>query len=73
MAGGPPRRQSSQQGPKGHAAPWPSPVETVVRNPIGSRIEAKRRCLKAFGERIPLHDPDRKTAEVQIRSALMNC
>ena len=31
------------------------------------------RCLKAFGERIMARDPDRQTAEVQIRIALMNC
>ncbi|QFG37683.1 DDE family transposase [Paracoccus pantotrophus] len=37
-----------------------------------SRIEAKMRCLKAFGERIASRDPDRQTAEVQIRVALMN-
>lgn len=37
-----------------------------------SRIEARMRCLKAFGERIASRDPDRQTAEVQIRVALMN-
>jgi len=37
-----------------------------------SRIEAKMRCLKAFGERIAARDPDRQTAEIQIRIALMN-
>ena len=37
-----------------------------------SRIEAKMRCLKAFGERIAARDPDRQTAEIQIRGALMN-
>ena len=30
------------------------------------------RCLKAFGERIAARDPDRQTAEVHIRVALMN-
>ena len=30
------------------------------------------RCLKAFGERIAARDPDRQTAEVHIRMALMN-
>jgi hypothetical protein len=30
------------------------------------------RCLKAFGERIATRDPDRQTAEIQIRVALMN-
>ena len=37
-----------------------------------SRIEAKMRCLNAFGERISARDPDRQTAEIQIRVALMN-
>ena len=39
---------------------------------LRSRVEAKMRCLKAFGERIAARDPDRQTAEVQIRIALMN-
>ncbi len=30
------------------------------------------RCLKAFGERIAARDPDRQTAEIHIRIALMN-
>ena len=30
------------------------------------------RCLKAFGERIGARDPDRQTAEIQIRIALIN-
>ena len=37
-----------------------------------SRVEAKMRCLKAFGERIASRDPDRQTAEIHIRIALMN-
>jgi hypothetical protein len=37
-----------------------------------SRVEAKLRCLKAFGERIAARDPDHQTAEIQIRIALMN-
>ena len=37
-----------------------------------SRIEARMRCLKAFGERIMARDPDRQTAETHIRIALMN-
>jgi hypothetical protein len=37
-----------------------------------SRIEAKMRCLKAFGERIAPRDPDRQTAEIQICIALIN-
>ncbi len=39
---------------------------------VRSRIEAKMRCLKAFGERIAARDPDRQTAEIQIRVTLMN-
>ena len=30
------------------------------------------KCLKAFGERIASRDPDRQTAEVQMRVARMN-
>ncbi len=30
------------------------------------------RCLKAFGERIMARDPDRRTAEIHIRIALVN-
>lgn len=30
------------------------------------------RCLKAFGERIAARDPDRQTAQIQIRIALIN-
>ena len=37
-----------------------------------SRIDAKMRCLKAFGDRIAARDPDRQTAEIQIRAALLN-
>ena len=37
-----------------------------------SRVEAKMRCLKAFGERIDARDPDCQTAKVHIRIALMN-
>ncbi len=32
----------------------------------------RMRCLKAFGERISARDPDRQTAEIQIRIALIN-
>lgn len=39
---------------------------------IRSRIEAKMRCLKSFGERIASRDPDRQAAEIHIRVALMN-
>lgn len=35
-----------------------------------SRIEAKMRCLKAFGERIASRDPDRQTAEIDRKSVV---
>lgn len=34
---------------------------------VFDRIEAKMRCLKAFGERIAARDPERQTAEIQFR------
>jgi hypothetical protein len=37
-----------------------------------SRIEAQMRRLKSFGERIASRDPDRQTAEIHTRIALMN-
>lgn len=37
-----------------------------------SRVEAKMRCLKAFGERVAARDPNRPTAEIHIRIALIN-
>ena len=37
-----------------------------------SRAEAKMRGLKSFGERIAARDPDRQTAEIHIRVALIN-
>jgi hypothetical protein len=37
-----------------------------------SRIEAKMLCLKSFGDRIMAREPDRQTAEIHIRIALMN-
>jgi Transposase DDE domain len=43
-----------------------------TRYHVRSRIEAKMRCLKAFSERIAARDPDRQTAEIQIRIVLMN-
>ncbi|MBB3713859.1 IS5 family transposase [Limimaricola variabilis] len=39
---------------------------------LRSHVEARMRCLKAFGERIASRDPDRQTAEVHIHIALMN-
>jgi hypothetical protein len=37
-----------------------------------SRAEAKMGCLKGFGDRIMARDPDRQTAEIHTRIALMN-
>jgi Transposase DDE domain len=37
-----------------------------------SRIEAKMLCLKSFGDRIMAREPDRQTAEIHVRIALMN-
>jgi hypothetical protein len=37
-----------------------------------SRAEAKMHCLRSFGERIAARDPDRQTAEIHIRVALIN-
>ena len=39
---------------------------------VRSRIEARMRNLKSFGERIASRDPDRQTADIHIRVALMN-
>lgn len=39
---------------------------------VRSRIEAKMRGLKAFGERIAARDPDRQTAEIHTRIVLIN-
>ena len=39
---------------------------------IRSRIEARMKNLKSFGERIASRDPDRQTAEIHVRVALMN-
>ena len=39
---------------------------------VRRRIEVRMRCLKSFGERIASRDPDRQTAEIHIRTALMN-
>ncbi|MEI4489015.1 IS5 family transposase, partial [Frigidibacter sp. MR17.14] len=49
-------------------ANWKRSVGYHVR----SRVEARMNCLKSFGERIASRDPDRQTAEIQIRIAIMN-
>jgi hypothetical protein len=37
-----------------------------------SRVETKMHCLKLLGERLMARTPDRQTAELQIRAALLN-
>ncbi|PWJ21390.1 Transposase DDE domain-containing protein [Jannaschia seohaensis] len=37
-----------------------------------SRVQARMRGLKAFGERIAARDPDRQTAKIHIRVVLIN-
>lgn len=44
-------------------ANWKRSVGDHVR----SRVKARMNCLKAFGQRIASRDPDRQTAEIQIR------
>lgn len=39
---------------------------------VRSRAEAKMRCLKASEDRVAARDPDRNTAEIHIRVALIN-
>lgn len=39
---------------------------------VRSRAEAKMLCLKSFGDRIMAREPDRQTAEIHTRIALMN-
>ncbi len=62
--------------PQRHPARYPAlrqgVLEALDRIPHRSRIEAKMRCLRAFRERIAARDPDRQTAEIQIRVDLMN-
>lgn len=40
-------------------------------NQLLCQTEAKMQCLKAFGERNIARDPDRKTAAIHIRVALI--
>ncbi|BAQ70394.1 transposase [Rhodovulum sulfidophilum] len=43
-----------------------------ARYHVRSRVEARMNCLKRFGERIMSRDPERQTAEIHIRIAIMN-
>ncbi len=45
-----------------------NPLVVCGQTTAGQRM----RCLKSFGERIAARDPDRQTAEIHIRIALMN-
>ena len=45
-----------------------NPLMVCKQTTAGQRM----RCLKAFVERIAARDPDRQTAEIHIRIALMN-
>lgn len=46
--------------------------KTWTGHHVRSRVEALMNCLKLFGERIMSGHPDRQTAEIQIRIAIMN-
>jgi hypothetical protein len=72
LEGGLRRRKGKERGPPSHQAFRPSPLEALDRLPRPESIEAKRRCLNAFGERIASRDPDRQTAEIHTCIALMN-
>jgi len=43
-----------------------------ARYHVRSRVEGRMNCLKRFGERIMSRDPDRQTAEIHIRIAIIN-
>jgi hypothetical protein len=60
-----------KRNPPRHTELWQGVLDALDRIPC-KKPEAKMRCLKAFGERIAARDPDRQTAEIQIRVALMN-
>ncbi|OIQ80535.1 transposase DDE domain protein [mine drainage metagenome] len=50
-----------------------SRIEAKMRSPVALEPMAHHWLdLKAFGERISARDPDRQTAEIQIRVALIN-
>lgn len=56
-----------------HPALRPGVLDALDRMPRPERIETKMRCLKVLGERINAKDPDRQTAGIHIRIALINC
>ena len=84
MEGGLPGRSRPQRNPPSHPALWQGVLETMGWIPCprpdqsqdalaGSLgpVALHRLDLKAFGERISARDPDRQTAEIQIRVALI--
>ena len=53
-------------------------VKSAIRSDLPSHLSLRQTAhagalrLKSFGERIMARDPDRQTAEIHIRIALMN-
>lgn len=86
MEGGLPGGMRPERNPARHPIRWPGLLDTLdgLSRPKSGRSDPSRdiasqcsagqwmRCLKAFGERIAARDPDRQTAEIHIRIALMN-
>ena len=73
LEGGLSRRQGGKRDPARVQALWTSlSRKRWTGYHVRSRIEAQMRRLKAFGARIASRDPDRQTAEIHIRIALMN-
>jgi len=66
------RRDLTQRDPAGSAISGTNALEKVGWNHIRNRVEAQRVRLKLFGKRIMSCDPDRQTAAIQIRIAIMN-
>ncbi|GGG78668.1 hypothetical protein GCM10011415_29620 [Salipiger pallidus] len=56
----------------GDGAPRQGALEEVGRLPCPGRVWAQMNRLKLFGERIMTREPDRQTAKIKIRTAIMN-
>lgn len=69
---GRPGCQGAQRKLARNASFRPGILVAVVGHHARSRVEAKMPCLKAFNERIAARDPDRQTAQIHIRIALVN-
>ena len=67
-----PRRDFAQLDPASDPMSRPGSLEEMDRLSCRSRVEATMNRLKLFGERIMSREPDRQTAEIQIRIAIMN-